>query len=405
MNDGMSPRCPDSTKTVQATAVRRLVLAGAGALGSALALQLTRQAAEQKLQDIEVVDPDMLEFRNVTLSDVFQSVIAQKGQAAFQQPKAVLLAEALTSNSVARWTATPVEIADVGWADLAAADLLVSCTDNVLARVEIAFVARHLGLPMLDGGLLTGDETAPDRAMEGRVSWFAPAPEVACYLCGLSEARRGEILTFAAASSLGCQPLPSAAAMGSYPEVPAMLQATAKLLADTIGAFLYRQTATQPTPASFEDSWAARLEPLSSASQASVHRLTPSSTCPWHGLRERLFALPDDIPIRDLLASVAGAHSDCRVQLTWPVCLRARCRLCGAGQDTAQRLAALRRRGVCVSCGAVAQLEALYCVSTVGLRDPEAALTFAQLGMPPRHLYRLRQTFQPCSQSDKEALA
>ncbi len=370
-----------------------------------MALQLTRQAAEQKLQDIQVVDPDMLELRNVTLSEVFQSVIAQKGHAAFQQSKAVLLAEALGSGGAAHWTATSLEIADVGWADLQGADLLVTCTDNVLSRVETALAARHLGLPMLDGGLLPGPEAVPDRAMEGRVSWFAPAPEAACYLCGLSEARRGEVLTFAAAASMSCEPLPSAAAMGAYPGVPATLQTTANLLAECIHAFFSRQAATQTAPASFEDSWAARLEPSSSAAQVTVHRLTPSSTCPWHGSREPLFAFPDDIPIRDLLATIAGSYPDCRIQLTWPICLRARCRVCGAGQDnTAQRLAALRRRGVCAACGAIAQLEALRCVSTVGLRDPEAALTLAQLGMPPRHLYRLRQTFHACSHPEPEAL-
>ncbi len=402
----------------------RLVLVGAGALGSAVALELARSAGkgELLLDSVLIVDPGVLEQRNVALSEVYQALAAHSGAGAPAENKATLLARALRQEGSARWTAAPVAIADLGWEDVAACDLIVSCTDHALARVETAFVARSLHIPMLDGGVLGGDDLHGEGC--GRVAWFSPQDEAACYLCGLAESRRADLLSFASVGSTGCRPAEVISPMGPFPEVPRAIRRVARVLAEAVQGFAASRGAAHTEENSWAvnsrtvnsrtvnswavnsravHSWAVRLKALDEAAPER-HRLTRSTSCPWHQPPAGpLTAFPADVPLRESLPRQDCAplrqgdpsRGDWKVQLTWPVCLIAHCRVCGARQELTQRLAALRLGGVCAQCGSRAQLDPVRSVHSVGPGDPEADWTPRQLGMPERHLYRLRRAFHP----------
>src|SRR5205085_463241 len=132
------------------------------------------------------------EASNLTRS-VFYSYYNSTGQ-----KKAQVLADVcgkLFPNT--RFDALPLEIADVGFQDLKDVDLLFSCVDSDLARLETAYVATKLDIPVADAGL------GADNYSHGRVTWFG-GRRAACYGCLLSRQARREILTFSNTSVRSC---------------------------------------------------------------------------------------------------------------------------------------------------------------------------------------------------------
>ena len=355
--------------------MRRLVVVGVGALGSSVCSLLL----ECGYKDVLLIDPDCVAPHNVPLSRVFQAA----GAAAVGQPKVAVI-EQWARRAALPWQSRQAEIADVGLGELAAFDVLLSCPDNALARAETAFAARSLALPMLDAGVQSLG------IAEGRVSWFAPEPEAACYLCGLADARRGELLAYALAPSLGCA-LPADGLMGPMTGAPAAVQMTARAVLEVLeggagmrgkGSFALRLRAEPGAPTAGE-----RIE------------LPRSCACPWHALAapERLCALPYERPLRDLL----GPHT--MLELPWPVCLQARCGRCGQVDKPMRRAAFVRRAMLCPGCGCAGALEPLATLGTLAATHPLAARSLRQLGLPDRHLYHLRRTVhatEPRTQPD-----
>lgn len=374
----------------------RVAVVGAGALGSEFCRRLAKSL--HLPASVLLIDADKLEPHNVPLSRLFKSIAADLGPACFQHSKAELIASRLSGTagegSAVRWSALQAEVADVGWAALSQLDLLVSCADSTLARLEMAFAARSLGVPMLDGGVFG----APHHG--GRVAWFPPDAAAACYGCGLREDRRAELLAFASAPSLGCRLPADAAPMGPQGEVPAAIDRTAELMVESLTDGL-RLDAASSAERLRSEAWAERL--TVDRADAWMHEriaLPRSETCPWHEeSRGTLVPLVDDQPLRACLPAESVGSADWRLQLTWPVCMWARCRVCGQENNTPQRLATLRRKAVCAGCGAVAQLEPLRCIASLGAQDAELGCTPRQLGLPAQHLLVFRRALLPGARS------
>ena len=211
-------------------------IVGAGALGTEVTLRMARDVTlRHALGTVLVVDPDILSPENVSLSYLYSEAVAQHGSALLGTSKAGITAGFLNAlsgtGSISRWIPHPVEIADVSWSHLRSLDLLISCTDNALARLETTLAARALGIPLLDAGVLG------EAAEGGRLTFFSPHPDAACYLCGLTGQRRADLLSEASAVSLPCR-LSPAASLGSNPVVSASLQRTANLLLEELHKFL-----------------------------------------------------------------------------------------------------------------------------------------------------------------------
>lgn len=341
----------------------RLALVGAGALGSELCCLL----AAAGYRDVLVIDPDVLEPRNIPLSRLFQQAVTRGP--ALGRPKAVLAAE---HAGPLGWESCQVEIADLGLGKFRSFDVLLSCTDSTLARLETTLAARTLGLPMLDGGLQSHG------VPEGRVTWFDAAPAAACALCGLPEHRRAELLSYALSPSLGCTaPSDHPRMSGTLPVAAAVARAMLSLLEEQCRA---------PGRTSF-----ARILKLRSHTTETVS-LTPGADCPWH-------ALPPPSSLAELLPGDTFAealqHSKaCAFDLPWPVCLRARCLGCLAESAPMRRNAFTRRRAVCPHCGAAGTLEPLQTLETVYSGHALAACTPAALGLPANQLYQPRPLLQ-----------
>ena len=364
----------------------RVAIIGAGALGSEVCLRLSDAATSNGsgIAEVLVIDPDRLQPQNLSFGRMYLPLTTG-------QLKAALVAEGLNGCGPLRWTGLPLEVADVGWQILKGCDLLISCVDSALARIEIALIARRLAIPMLDGGV------SADGVATGRVGWFPAAPEAACYLCGIGEARRAEMLAYGLAPTLGCaapaETVPFSEMYAAHAGVGAAVSETAAALVRSILSFAL------PDQRGGLDGRLASAERLTAGDELgstwATERLSLpwSATCPWHDENlGMLVSLEGGQTFRDAIPLDRRKGAPWRVQLAWPVCVEARCRACGVRQERAERLAKLRRRGICTGCQSVGSLDALRCVGSLGSEDLESCRTPSQLGLPDRHLYRLRRT-------------
>ena len=348
----------------------RIALVGTGALGSAVC----RLLAEAGVEHVLLIDPDEVEPRNLPLSEMLRAAQAHgHGSSETTSAKAVLIAQYVRDVYGLPWQALAQPVADVGWQELAACDVLLCCTDSALSRVETAYAARMLRLPMLEAGV-QGEGIAASR-----VAWFAPAVDAACYLCGMTEVSRAEALTYATATSLGCQPSAAAEAMTASIDV---LHATAAKLV---------QQAAELAAGRLSQNRSSAIR-LSRRANAGWHSeevlLTRSATCPWHEAQSLLLtALSPDIPIDKLLRTYPSGTV---LQLPWPVCVEARCSQCDHRWQPNCRVALVRAGLQCPACGVHAEGEVLRALHVLHTESEEAILTLQQLGQPDRHLYLVR---------------
>lgn len=341
-----------------------MCVVGCGALGSALLDRLRQDGCRQVL----LVDGDEVESRNLELSPLLRRAAAHAAEAAgtmASRNKAMLLALAAQAVDGLPWRFADCEIADVGWSDLRDMDLFCCCTDSVLSRLELSWIARSLGKPMLDGAVFGRGIAA------GRVTALPPCVEAPCFLCSLSEDRRAAVLGYAASTSLGCQ----------VPEsVPAMTGTLATLhaVADAMLASLRDWPHTAPQ---HEGRTVRLTQAANGIWQRESLRLQRSATCPWHDSpTATLVELPWEEPLSASLPS-PGAE----LLLNWPICTEAVCEACHARSQPMQRIARVRR-AACTVCGRPMQ-RPVRALHRIRHQDRESALSPRQLGMPDRHLY------------------
>ena len=340
------------------------VVVGAGALGNEVVRTLSLIGAGR----IIVVDPDTVEPSNLTRS-VFFSYYNSAGR-----NKAVVLSEVcgrLFPNT--RFEGLPVEIADVGFQDLKQADLVFSCVDSDLARLEIAYAATKLDLPVADAGL------AADNHSQGRVSWFG-GRRAACFSCMLSRQARREILAFNAVAARSCWTASAGAGDEGVPSTPMMAAVVAGAQVDLgLRALLDGRR---------EESWTLdiALDPLPGVGRFAVPR---SVSCPFHERIHQLVEAPGDAraTVWQLLESVGG--NDPVLVLDWPVCASARCSDCGHQWAPRRRLALFRRAPQCPGCGG-ANVKEEETVRSLTRHSSWASASLEWLGLPPRHLYTVR---------------
>jgi adenylyltransferase/sulfurtransferase len=341
----------------------RFVVVGAGALGNEVVKDLGLLGAGSVL----VVDPDKVELSNLSRSVFFRA--GDRGCL-----KAEVLCRALTSIFPrTRWMFRTCEIADVGFGELADADLFLTCVDNDLARIEVAWIALRLDIPVADAGLGGADY------WQGRVSFFAGRSS-ACFGCKLPPRRRRELLTLALSMGRSCQ---AQAETGPLSSTPTMAAIVGALQLD----FGLRGLA-QLKNGDRQDSCSPTLEIRLDCGAELRRFVTPMSpSCLFHAA-----AVHPSVPLEHSRASareLLDCHNLHAVDLDWPICVVARCLTCGAEWKPMKRVAWLRRRGVCPFCGGVRILENQN-ISFVDRNSPWVDTPLMDLGLPERHLYALR---------------
>jgi molybdopterin-synthase adenylyltransferase len=341
----------------------RFIVAGAGALGNEVVKALGLLGAGA----VMVVDPDLIEPGNLTRSVFFRPRDCGL-------PKAETLCGSLSGMFPAtQWCFRNCEIADVGLNDIAGTDLLLSCVDNDLARIEIAWIGLRLNIPVSDAGL-----GGPDY-WHGRVSFFA-GRRSACFCCKLSPSRRRELLTTAQATGNSCWANTVAPTLPSTPTMAAIFGSL------QVDFGLRRLLELQNCSAAEFDSCSLEIR-LDEHARLKRFVTPVSAHCPLHAAAEqKLFPLPHpDATARELIEGQSLETLD----LDWPICVAARCLACGKEWQPMRRVAFLRRRGTCPGCGSRNILESEN-VARLDRNSAWADTPLARLGLPANHLYTVR---------------
>jgi len=340
----------------------KAVVVGAGALGNEVIKNLCLLGVGR----VVVVDPDIVEPSNLTRSIFFR----------LNESAGVPKVEAI-ANAVGRLfpdtACVPVaaEIADVGLQRLSDADLIFSCVDNELARLEIAYLAKKLGLPVIDAGLAPATERS-----RCRVSFFPAADEAPCFGCLLPPARRRELLTSWSAIRYSCWGFDETAGVEIVASTPMMASVAGAMQVEYgLRAVIWGEAE------SF--SLLLDLHPGRSFERFTLGRAVE---CPLH----ESFGPPRVPPGEDIGSFFADTGPDAALILDWPVCSSAECVDCGRRWQPRQRVARFRASGRCPACGSrhVREDEVLTSIT----RDsPWRNGRFTDLGLPENHLYSFRE--------------
>ncbi len=337
----------------------RAVIAGAGALGNEVIKMLGLIGAARVL----IVDPDRVEPSNLTRCIFFRQ------EDRVGRNKAGCLADAARPLFPdTEFAAIEAEIADVGFGLLEDADILFSCVDSDLARLEIAYISTRLGLPVCDAGLGTPDYS------HGRVSWF-PGKTGACFGCKLPPRKLRDLLMFWDATIRPCRdPVPAETA----PATPTMAAITGSAQVELGMRWMMQSTAESMT---FEIS-------LDGEPRSFYFRTPQSASCPFHtGAHGVLRTLPRaDSTFHDLLES---AGESAYLALDWPISTRVCCLDCGVEWAPMRRAAAVRRSCVCPSCGSRSILEQ-ESIRIIERDSPWSACVPHALGLPENHRFTIR---------------
>jgi len=341
------------------------IVVGAGALGTEVVRLLGLLGPAQ----VTVVDPDCVEQGNLTRSFLFCP-----GDSIGRNKASAVVAAASALFPQTRWVAEPTEIASVGYQRMAGSDILFSCVDSDLARVEIAYIAKQLGLLVADGGLGRGDHSF------GRVSLFPGTVESACFGCFLGPRRRSELLATWHSTIRSCTD-PRADDPDADASTPTMAAIVAAMQVEAGIRHVVESRGDTPVRSNTIE---IRLHP-----QAGITEFTTEASvaCPFHGSdrdMRRAMAGPD-ATFGDLLISTGAAC----IVLDWPICVNARCLDCGRVWSPNLRLATLRRRGRCPGCGSPRVLE-LETLRSIDAESPWARVPPTSLGLPAEHLHRLQ---------------
>ena len=135
---------------------RRVILVGAGNIGSRLALELPLLGVRRAV----LIDPDAVEERNLLCCRDF-------GPADVGVPKVEVLAERLRqSHKALDVTALPAALADVALASLRDEEpaVLAGAVDSRRSRYELARVSLLVGLPLVDLAISAAGDEAVARA-------------------------------------------------------------------------------------------------------------------------------------------------------------------------------------------------------------------------------------------------
>ena len=353
------------------------LVVGAGALGNEVIKNLVLMGAGR----LSILDRDRIEASNLTRSILYctPDVDAHIAQGT---PKAVFAAaRAREINPDVTVRAHVGEVADFGSGWIRQADVVFSCLDNEMARLELSWVCNRLNLPLVDGGLGLINPSS------GLVSLF-PGTSGPCYACRRSTERRRSLLIELQGREDPC---------GLKERVlrEADLVATTPVLASIVGAL------------QVEVGLRRLLDgmPVADAAAGISHRITlhprlaletirfqRSPNCPLHE-PESAVAIVDERPDRrssewtaaELLNEVSAGASF--LHFDWPITARAECRACGHQWEPMLRRARFRRER-CLACASddVVEKEVLTGVDA-GSEWSRRAL--AALGLPSGHVHEI----------------
>ena len=149
---------------------KRVAVAGAGNIGSALIPLLGRMAG---VEEVAIFDLDVYEPKNLMQQDILPGDVGQ--------PKAQVQARRLKRiNPALRVRAYHADIHDVPLG-LFRADAILGCLDSLEARRVLNQAAWRLGVPWIDAGV------SAEGGLFARVTVYVPSTDGACIECAWDE--------------------------------------------------------------------------------------------------------------------------------------------------------------------------------------------------------------------------
>jgi hypothetical protein len=358
------------------------LVAGAGALGN----EVIKNLALLGIGRLVIVDRDRVERSNLTRSVLF-CLDEIETHLRERTPKAVLAASrAHTLNPDVRTEAHVVEVADLGVGVVRRADIIFSCLDNEMARMEIGWSALRADRPLLDGGLGNINPSS------GMVLLF-PGGRGPCVLCRKAPERRRALLWALQGHEDPCW------LKERELEQDAMVSTT-PLMASAIGALqvevglrhVFDRASSAAAPADTVLPGSAFRLTLHPVTELEVRTVERSPSCPFHAEEDGPIAVierpdrrSDRWIVRDLLAESAPPGG--ALQLDWPLTGRAVCRACRHEWAPLVRRARFRREQ-CPACQSDEIVETEV-VATIDAASVWAARTVADLGLPPGHVHEV----------------
>lgn len=349
-----------------------MLVVGAGALGN----EVIKNLALLGVGRLTIVDRDCVEASNLTRSILFctPSIDLHLER---RTPKAELAALRVREiNPDIEVSFCVSELADVGLGRIRRADLVFSCVDNEMARLETAWACTRLNKPLADGGLGIINYSS------GLVSIF-PGSEGPCYACRKGPKERGRLLSELHGREDPCWLKEEQ--LGAVGVV-----ATTPLMASVVGAIQVELGLRAYWGGALGKRGEALRISLAPQSRLDRFAFERSPHCPLHeplsliGEVVELAMRSDRQTPRDLFEAFERAEYLC---LDWPVTNAAKCLACG--HEWSPRVRRSRFRGQsCPDCGSQDLAETLV-LDGIARESEWAGVTFAELGLPPAHIHEL----------------
>ena len=349
------------------------LVVGAGALGN----EVIKNLALIGVGHVVILDRDHIEASNLTRSVLFCTA-GIASHLANRTPKAVVAAERVRElNPDVQATPHVGEVADCGLGIVRRSDVVFSCLDNEMARLELSWACARLGRPLVDGGL------GRTNSSSGMVSLF-PGSDGPCYACRKAPARRRQLLQELQGREDPCW-------LRERAQAEADVVSTTPVMASVIGALQVEvglRHVLSPADPTRGEARRVTLHPGFSAETSSFER---SPACPLHEaasvitvVRERPERTSTDWTPAALLDEYPGGAV---LLLDWPVTARAACRACGAVFEPWVRRARFRA-ATCPTCRG-SDLAEQEVVTAIDPSSPWATRTFSALGLPRAHIWEI----------------
>lgn len=321
-----------------------VVVIGVGALGN----EVARLLAMAGVGRLILCDPDRVDMTNLS-----RTVLFRRRDADEQNLKVDAAARTLSEfAAIIRIETRPAPLVHgVGLAELRDADLVVSCLDSRVARLQLAGRCGLVAAPWLDGG------TSP---WGGEVRPYLD-PDGPCYGCGLGAEQRAVI-----DAPWSCAAVSEADPEGSSITLSAVV-------GSWMGTLAIRFLMGLPCP--------PQLQRLDGATGESVLVEQPRDhTCPLHQRADTpvLLAVHAGQSVGELLAALPAPGT----VLSWnPIQTGIHCRSC-QGRWEKWGVPSL---GVCPQCGGSTRPH-----TTLEINRAPAEMSLAALGIAPREILAVR---------------
>lgn len=351
-----------------------VLVIGAGALGN----EVIKNLALMGVGRLWIIDRDHVELSNLTRSILFCTPEIEK-HIESKAPKAELAAARVREiNPDVEVKAFVGEFADLGLGVVRRCDVVFSCLDNEMARLEAGWACNRLDKPLVDGGLGLINYS------NGLVSIF-PGKQGPCYACRKGNNRRRQLLQELYGREDPCW-------IKEKLQEESDIVSTTPLMSSVVAAFQVEVGLRKLLNGDDAEPELGRAFRVALAPEPSLETFTfaRSPNCPLHEqdsylgeVREFSDASSSERTPEQLLEETSSDY----ISLDWPYTAEARCQSCSHEWKPLVRRSRFRK-AVCPECGS-AEVGETEVMTEIEKGSDWAKKTFQELGFPAGNIYEV----------------